>query len=505
MSMLIGNIVDSGNTNVRSNDVVTSLSNDIQPMVTAGTIPVSKIVDGASRKQANVRTELDKYPSLDSFTTGHASNGNNMGPSSLAKLFNANPTRKSVDFRTLQALAGMGQMLLSLWSREEGLHAIETKLDIPLMLDSYTSAMCMDSWGRSSYARVMVELQADVEMKDTLVVVVPKFVAVKKVDDPVCADSDHSEVDEVLNETGLERFSRRVTPLFPIMVVQSEFGKGSAMPTDPHHAPNILQSLSSQPQNTHKPMKPTRKVTLVPQPSDLVEHVADEAIHKELGDSLVRAATTASSLEAEQDNGGGPRVLDLKKTKTTQGNEIASLKRRVKRLEKKNRSRTHKLKRLYKVGLTARIESFKDEEHLGKDASKQERIEATDADEDITLVNVQDDAEMFDVNDLGSEEVFVAEQEVAKDNLLWPQALEGLKTSKPKVKGIVIQEQEEPCKSRTTTTTIPKQQSQDKGKGIMIEEHVKAKKKDQIRLDEEAAKRLQANFDEEERLAREKA
>ncbi|GJT87578.1 putative reverse transcriptase domain-containing protein [Tanacetum coccineum] len=36
----------------------------------------------------------------------------------------------------------------------------------------------------------------------------------------------------------------------------------------------------------------------VPQPSDPSENVIDEVVHKELGDSLVRAATTASSLEA---------------------------------------------------------------------------------------------------------------------------------------------------------------------------------------------------------------
>nr|GEZ24288.1 hypothetical protein [Tanacetum cinerariifolium] len=66
------------------------------------------------------------------------------------------------------------------------------------------------------------------------------------------------------------------------------------------------------------------------------------------------------------------------KTNTTQHNEIAtqqkkiaSLKRRVKQLEKKNRSKTHRLKRLYKVGLTARVESSRDEESLGNDASKQ--------------------------------------------------------------------------------------------------------------------------------------
>nr|GEU73896.1 hypothetical protein [Tanacetum cinerariifolium] len=45
-----------------------------------------------------------------------------------------------------------------------------------------------------------------------------------------------------------------------------------------------------------------KKVTQVPQLSDPMEHVTDEVLHKELGDRLVRAATTASSLEAEQDS-----------------------------------------------------------------------------------------------------------------------------------------------------------------------------------------------------------
>ncbi|GKG08808.1 hypothetical protein Tco_0334640, partial [Tanacetum coccineum] len=59
---------------------------------------------------------------------------------------------------------------------EDGLSAIATKLSTPLVLDSYTSVMCMKSWGRSSYARAMIELRADVELKDTIVVVVPKLV-----------------------------------------------------------------------------------------------------------------------------------------------------------------------------------------------------------------------------------------------------------------------------------------------------------------------------------------
>ncbi|GJY23858.1 hypothetical protein Tco_0397516 [Tanacetum coccineum] len=38
--------------------------------------------------------------------------------------------------------------------------------------------------------------------------------------------------------------------------------------------------------------------------------VGDEAVYKELGDRMERAATTASSLEAKQDSGCGPRCQD---------------------------------------------------------------------------------------------------------------------------------------------------------------------------------------------------
>ncbi|GKC42501.1 beta-caryophyllene synthase, partial [Tanacetum coccineum] len=58
---------------------------------------------------------------------------------------------------------------------EDGLSAIATKLGTPSMLDLYTSDTSMQSWGRSSYARVMSELRADVELKDTIVVAMPKL------------------------------------------------------------------------------------------------------------------------------------------------------------------------------------------------------------------------------------------------------------------------------------------------------------------------------------------
>ncbi|GJZ12433.1 hypothetical protein Tco_0547663 [Tanacetum coccineum] len=145
------------------------------------------------------------------------------------------------------------------------------------------------------------------------------------------------------------------------------------------------------------------------------------------------------------------------------------------------------------------------------------RINGIDVDEDITLVNDQDDADMFDVNTLTGDEV-LAEQEVAAkdvnltvDEVTLAQALAALKSVNPKVKANVIKEPSVPVSATstkvnvatTTTTAIiltPR-------KGIVItelEEPVKPKKKDLIRLDEEITSKLQDEFDEEERLAREK-
>ncbi|GJW14778.1 putative ribonuclease H-like domain-containing protein [Tanacetum coccineum] len=50
--------------------------------------------------------------------------------------------------------------------------------------------------------------------------------------------------------------------------------------------------------------------TKIPQSSGPPVKVGNEAVHKELGDRMERAATTASSLEAEQDSGSGPRCQD---------------------------------------------------------------------------------------------------------------------------------------------------------------------------------------------------
>ncbi|GKB56601.1 hypothetical protein Tco_0912787 [Tanacetum coccineum] len=250
--------------------------------------------------------------------------------------------------------------------------------------------------------------------------------------------------------------------------------------------------------------------------------IENEAVNEEMDHSLVRAATIATSFDAEQYRGSGPRcqetigdtisqtrfknvskhsnnpllargntlqsgedslkfnelmelcinlqqrVLDLETTKTTQATEITSLKRRVKKLERRNKSRTHRLKRLYRT-----------------------------------------DEEMFGVNELDGDEVIVESVDVVN-------TAEETRSVVEEVTVVTI-----PVRAATTTTTttaitdqaptptVSSQQPsqvkvQDKGKGKMVEPEPvkKMSKKELLRLDEELAFKLE---EEEERLTREKA
>ncbi|GJW02876.1 putative ribonuclease H-like domain-containing protein [Tanacetum coccineum] len=201
------------------------------------------------------------------------------------------------------------------------------------------------------------------------------------------------------------------------------------------------------------------------------------------------------------------RVLAWENIKTTQVLEIINLKKRVKKLEKKKKTRTPQLKRrLFKV----RIESSA-KKSLGdqEDASKQGRNE--DQDEDISWF--QEDAETqgrygHDIGITTAEPVTTASVLVTTasptrpvddsitDDITLAETLMKIKSSasRPqKAKGVVIKEPSEPTTASRPQPQIP---AKDKGKGIMqeLEIPVKVKGKDQIAFDEEVAQRLEAQM-----------
>ncbi|GJS27762.1 hypothetical protein Tco_0488382, partial [Tanacetum coccineum] len=256
-------------------------------------------------------------------------------------------------------------------------------------------------------------------------------------------------------------FSGKVTPLFETMMVQAteDMGKDSAAPTNSHSTPINTQPSSSKPQN---------------------------------------------------------------------------LKRRVKSLEKRRKSRTPVFKRLRKVGSVSRVESSTDVS-LGaqEDASKQGRkIANLDVDAEVTLVDetqeMNDDNLMFDTSMLEEQEKEVAKKEVSAANLVTtigevvttanvevtttnaptttideltlaqtlieikaakPKAITSAATTttttRPKARGVVVQE---PIEFKTTSSPLQASQlpqAKEKRKAKIIEPKKPLKRKDQIIMDEE--------------------
>nr|GEV41024.1 ribonuclease H-like domain-containing protein [Tanacetum cinerariifolium] len=214
-------------------------------------------------------------------------------------------------------------------------------------------------------------------------------------------------------------------------------------------------------------------------------------------------------------------ALNLEEAKTAQAKEIARLKKRVKKLEQKRKSRTLGLKRLRKVGSAKRVESST-KACLGdqEDASKQGRIiDNIDLDVEITLVNDtqgrMNEEDMFEVNDLHGDEVVVdvlasekveqsvkvIEKEVSTANPVTtigevvstaakPKAITTVaKTvttagTRPKEKGIVMQE---PSETPSPKLIISSQKSsQAKGKNCELAARLQEEERGELNIEEKS-------------------
>ncbi|GJY76810.1 hypothetical protein Tco_0481926 [Tanacetum coccineum] len=313
---------------------------------------------------------------------------------------------------------------------------------------------------------------------------------------------------------------------------QEEIGEGSTIPTDPHHTPTFIQP-SPQPQKTQKPWRPKKKDTKVPQSSVPSDNVADEAVYKELDDSLVRAATNASSLEAKQDSGNiiktrsKPTPNEASSQGTTSGGGPKRQETMGDTIAQTRFENVSKLSNdpLLAIGNTLRSgqDSLKLNELMELCTNLQQRVLDLETTKTTQANEIATGEEVFVVEQSGNvvEEVVdvidaastipVSAAIITDVEITLAQALAELKSAKPKADKVVIQEPEQGTTTTTPTTIIhvPKP-PQDKGKGIMIEEPVveqvkPMKRLEQMRLDEELAFKLQAEEEEEERLAREKA
>nr|GEX27045.1 hypothetical protein [Tanacetum cinerariifolium] len=159
-------------------------------------------------------------------------------------------------------------------------------------------------------------------------------------------------------------FSGIETPLFATMLLQPQDAVEEEDKEDEVPAAPTLPSPTHKPSPPlHEPITtPLQAQTAPPSSPPQEQPTTTFASDITLLNTLMETCTTLSH-----------KVAALEQDKVAQALEIFKLKRRVKRLEKKRRSEHSGLKRLRKVG---------------------ERIKAIDADEDITLVDIETEVDL---------------------------------------------------------------------------------------------------------------
>nr|GEY67101.1 hypothetical protein [Tanacetum cinerariifolium] len=226
-------------------------------------------------------------------------------------------------------------------------------------------------------------------------------------------------------------------------------------------------------------------------PKQILVAVGDEAVYTGEDDRVVRAATTAASLEAEQESGNintrstttlnelspqgtglgsGPRlhvttlgdtyaqtrVLVLEQFKTAQDLVIKRLRKKVKRLEKKKRERTTGMNP-FKIG-SGETKVFNYTTAAEKDVNAAEPVSTTgDA---VNAASVIPDVSAAGPSTSTSEDIFEDEMTTITDTLM------AIRSTRPRTTLVVIHNVEEEPRRATSPLTVL---SQEKGKAAKQE------------------------------------
>ncbi|GKD79561.1 zinc knuckle CX2CX4HX4C containing protein [Tanacetum coccineum] len=126
---------------------------------------------------------------------------------------------------------------------EVGLSLITSQLGRPIMLDAYTSTMCQKSWGRNSYARVLVEVSSLNTLKESMVVVIPYLNGKGHSLEPVdveyewkpprcetCKVFDHNDIDCPKREKRVDQSKEVDREGFIQVIRKNGRGKQNSMP-----------------------------------------------------------------------------------------------------------------------------------------------------------------------------------------------------------------------------------------------------------------------------------
>ncbi|GJT86370.1 hypothetical protein Tco_1068087 [Tanacetum coccineum] len=215
---------------------------------------------------------------------------------------------------------------------------MDTKLGNPIMLDSYTSSMCLQSLGHMDYARALIDIRANRELKEDMVIAIPNV------------EDDGEVLHTIMVEYEWEPPRCVVCMLFghvDILCSKRSVGKPKKQHTnlDASHGTNVDSKVLLKPKkpvtsldqmrgrliqesrmiegklvllgDDEKPLKPCKPTPLSSsnviskKADDLVNEDSDSEVEEVYDETATFMASTSSNVNKvfKSNNGGGNKIL----------------------------------------------------------------------------------------------------------------------------------------------------------------------------------------------------
>ncbi|GJR59135.1 hypothetical protein Tco_1501297, partial [Tanacetum coccineum] len=161
-----------------------------------------------------------------------------------------------------------------------GLSVMASKLGNPIMLDSYTSSMCLESWGHTDYDHALIDIRVDRELKEDMVIAIPNV----------------KDDGEVLQTVRVEY--EWEPPRYGVCMLGSNGGSSNS-------GKLMLLDEDGKPLKAYKPTLPNFSNVVSKKVDDMVNEDSDSEVKEVYDETATYMASTSSNVNKPSKSGSG--------------------------------------------------------------------------------------------------------------------------------------------------------------------------------------------------------
>ncbi|GJY82805.1 zinc knuckle CX2CX4HX4C containing protein [Tanacetum coccineum] len=181
---------------------------------------------------------------------------------------------------------------------EDGISLIATFIGKLVMLDSYTSSMCNDSWGRSSFARCLIKVNSEADLVDVVTIGIPSLSEddftkeTIRVDPPIVATSNVVTPNAEKTNDGFQTVGKK----------KKRKGKSKSTNGGQFTGPSVKHNVRYEPKaTTSAPKKGTTYVGYTSQSTPMLKTTGNSSKKDNLSMSNSFSALNEEEEEDEED------------------------------------------------------------------------------------------------------------------------------------------------------------------------------------------------------------